>query len=284
MRDKAHAERVVMAEPIADFSALLAGELRFNDVDNRPGREARVFDLFVRWAGDETWGRWASHDQAPLWQWVALAAHLDPDRLDWQSLKLMDAARADVKRTIVEYFAGCLRIGCAGIESGRLPADRRDPIETSVVRRVHFGLYFEAQGRKLPIRFAMLSRVAAREATTGATPSLSVVGGRSGSTGSNGESTMAAASNEPAQSGRKRRRQAAPVNVPADAQQLTVEQVSVLIGLSRATVYRMVKAGTFPLPIPQGSSSAVRWARVDVDRWMLDQREGRGPRPSSRRR
>lgn len=43
------------------------------------------------------------------------------------------------------------------------------------------------------------------------------------------------------------------------------------IGLSRATIYKMVKAGTFPKPIKLGVR-AVGWLETDIDEW-LEQRE-----------
>ncbi|MCU1348976.1 MAG: AlpA family transcriptional regulator [Acidobacteria bacterium] len=42
-------------------------------------------------------------------------------------------------------------------------------------------------------------------------------------------------------------------------------------GLSRSTIYRRVKAGTFPPPIPLGGPQAVGWLRSRVVRWMDEQ-------------
>lgn len=41
------------------------------------------------------------------------------------------------------------------------------------------------------------------------------------------------------------------------------------VGLSRTSIHRMVKAGTFPKPIPI-SEGAVAWLSSDVDKWMED--------------
>lgn len=39
------------------------------------------------------------------------------------------------------------------------------------------------------------------------------------------------------------------------------------VGLSIATIYRRIKAGTFPAPIAIGSGS-VRWKQSDISAWM----------------
>jgi len=40
-----------------------------------------------------------------------------------------------------------------------------------------------------------------------------------------------------------------------------------MIGLSRASVYRMVQAGTFPQPV-RLSPGAVGWMRSEVESWL----------------
>lgn len=42
-----------------------------------------------------------------------------------------------------------------------------------------------------------------------------------------------------------------------------------MIGLSRPTLYRMVKAGTFPQPIKLGAA-AVGWLADDVSQWIAE--------------
>jgi len=44
----------------------------------------------------------------------------------------------------------------------------------------------------------------------------------------------------------------------------TVEQMS---GLSRATIYRLIKSGKFPRPLSLGTGS-VRWRQSDVIAWQ----------------
>jgi prophage regulatory protein len=44
----------------------------------------------------------------------------------------------------------------------------------------------------------------------------------------------------------------------------TVEK---LAGISRATIYRMIKAGKFPRPVSIGTG-AVRWKQSDVTAWQ----------------
>jgi prophage regulatory protein len=38
-------------------------------------------------------------------------------------------------------------------------------------------------------------------------------------------------------------------------------------GISRATIYRMMKAGKFPLPVSIGTGS-VRWKQSDITAWQ----------------
>ena len=46
------------------------------------------------------------------------------------------------------------------------------------------------------------------------------------------------------------------------------KDVVTLTGLSRTTLWRMVKAGTFPKPV-QACSKAVRlWRRADLETWL----------------
>ena len=45
----------------------------------------------------------------------------------------------------------------------------------------------------------------------------------------------------------------------------TVEKLS---GLSRATIYRLIKSGKFPRPLSIGTGS-VRWRQSDIIAWQL---------------
>jgi prophage regulatory protein len=46
------------------------------------------------------------------------------------------------------------------------------------------------------------------------------------------------------------------------------------IGLSRPTVYRMMKAGTFPQQVKLGAA-AVGWLRVEVEQWIGERARAR---------
>ena len=48
---------------------------------------------------------------------------------------------------------------------------------------------------------------------------------------------------------------------------LTRRQVEVLTGLARSTLYRMMRAGTFPNPIRVGQR-AVRWLESEILAWI----------------
>lgn len=46
-------------------------------------------------------------------------------------------------------------------------------------------------------------------------------------------------------------------------------EVEAVTGLSRASIYSKIKAGTFPLPVRLGSNS-VAWRADDVDEWIAN--------------
>ncbi|MGN6383169.1 MAG: helix-turn-helix transcriptional regulator [Dyella sp.] len=46
------------------------------------------------------------------------------------------------------------------------------------------------------------------------------------------------------------------------------------IGLSRPTVYRMMKAGTFPQQVRLGAA-AVGWLRAEVEQWIAERARAR---------
>ena len=48
---------------------------------------------------------------------------------------------------------------------------------------------------------------------------------------------------------------------------LRIADVRAATGLSRATVWRMVKAGTFPAPVALGKR-AIGWRREAVESWV----------------
>ena len=49
---------------------------------------------------------------------------------------------------------------------------------------------------------------------------------------------------------------------------LRMPEVEATTGLSRSTVYRRVKAGTFPPPIPLGGPHVVGWLQSHIVEWM----------------
>ena len=58
---------------------------------------------------------------------------------------------------------------------------------------------------------------------------------------------------------------------------LRLRDVIRVVGLSRPTVYRMVKAGTFPAQV-QLSAATVGWLRSEVEQW-INERQRRGSMP-----
>lgn len=48
---------------------------------------------------------------------------------------------------------------------------------------------------------------------------------------------------------------------------IRLPSVSTRVGLSRATIYRLLKAGAFPAPVRIGARS-VAWRASDIDAWV----------------
>jgi prophage regulatory protein len=48
---------------------------------------------------------------------------------------------------------------------------------------------------------------------------------------------------------------------------LPIKAVTERTGLSKATIYRAMNAGTFPRPVPV-SAASVRWLSSEIDDWM----------------
>lgn len=59
----------------------------------------------------------------------------------------------------------------------------------------------------------------------------------------------------------------------ADTMILRMPQVIEKTGLARATVYKLVKGGSFPKPLKLGAR-AVGWRVADVQRWLESRPEG----------
>ncbi len=47
-----------------------------------------------------------------------------------------------------------------------------------------------------------------------------------------------------------------------------LREVSILVGLSRATIYRLIKQGDFPAGVPLTGNRAVGWSESDLAHWM----------------
>jgi prophage regulatory protein len=56
---------------------------------------------------------------------------------------------------------------------------------------------------------------------------------------------------------------------------LRLTQVCEAVGLSRASIWRMVRCGDFPAPFKIGLR-AVAWSVVEVDQWLADRMAERG--------
>jgi prophage regulatory protein len=61
---------------------------------------------------------------------------------------------------------------------------------------------------------------------------------------------------------------------PVSDAMLRMQEVKALTGLSRSTIWRMVKGGDFPSPIPIGKR-ARGWPSGDIARWRSDRANAR---------
>ncbi len=68
--------------------------------------------------------------------------------------------------------------------------------------------------------------------------------------------------------------------IPSETREATVErqrflkisEVVDLVGVSRATIYRMIDSGAFPRPV-RVSAMRVVWVKAEIDAWMRDMAE-----------
>lgn len=54
--------------------------------------------------------------------------------------------------------------------------------------------------------------------------------------------------------------------MPGPDRLLRLRDVAFLVGLSKATIYRKLKAGEFPRPVASGAS--VRWKESEIGAWI----------------
>ena len=60
---------------------------------------------------------------------------------------------------------------------------------------------------------------------------------------------------------------------PPPRRLLRIHDVTATTGLSRSTIYRQMKAGTFPAQV-RASARVVAWRREDIDTWLDDLHTG----------
>lgn len=61
------------------------------------------------------------------------------------------------------------------------------------------------------------------------------------------------------------------IAIHPDAILLRLPEVVALLGLSSATIHRMMNSGEFPRPVPI-SRRSVRWERASVEAWLDERR------------
>ena len=66
------------------------------------------------------------------------------------------------------------------------------------------------------------------------------------------------------------------VNIPIGNRLLKRPEVELKTGLSRASIYLAIRAGTFPAPIAIGPNR-VAWLEAEIDQWIVDKAIARKP-------
>lgn len=66
------------------------------------------------------------------------------------------------------------------------------------------------------------------------------------------------------------------VNIHIGNRLLKRPEVEAKTGLSRASIYSAIRAGTFPEPIPIGPNR-VAWLEAEVDQWIAEKAAARKP-------
>ncbi len=61
---------------------------------------------------------------------------------------------------------------------------------------------------------------------------------------------------------------------------LTRQQIEEITGLTRSTIYRLMRSGQFPEPIRIGPR-AVRWPQSEIEAWIADRPRATGDRPAA---
>lgn len=62
-------------------------------------------------------------------------------------------------------------------------------------------------------------------------------------------------------------------------QLLTRTEVERRVGLKRSALYRMMRAGQFPLPLKIGAR-AVRWPSSEIEAWLVSRPRATGDHPA----
>ena len=61
---------------------------------------------------------------------------------------------------------------------------------------------------------------------------------------------------------------------------LTRQQIEEITGLTRSTIYRLMRSGQFPEPIRIGPR-AIRWPQSEIESWIADRPRATGDRPAA---
>ena len=69
------------------------------------------------------------------------------------------------------------------------------------------------------------------------------------------------------------------MNIQSDERMLRRRSVERMTGLSKSTLYRLIKQGSFPPPL-RLTAKAVRWRRDEINEWLSGRPRGGGQNTS----
>ena len=244
--------------PLADFEHLSKGVLAFPAEVNGPNRKPHPLATVIRWADAETWRAWAAVDSAELWQVIALHLYLEPKGLNWERL-LHIADREYAGKSVATLFERRYRRACEHLPSGNLPSVEAQELGRSLVRLADFAEWARVNRIPLPAHFPRAAAAGPLEAPPVAsqapTPAPRIDAAQAVA------SVAVPAPALPAKARNPRALAKAPEGYMRQADLLTI------VPFSAATLWRKVKAGTFPAPI-RLSAGVTAWRRADVEAWL----------------
>ena len=219
-----------MSTKVPDPEVLSRGKVQLLAEDHPSYRS--TLDMVLRFgmelADESTWHRWFQFRHVELWQAVALQLHMDPDRGPWEKLSIL--LLEEDRLTPQHLFCDRLRQAMLYIKRGSLPiVEAGDRPSRAKVHLWNFATWCDDIGLPCPVQMPRHDPKPAKLAKApAATPAPQ------------------------------------PPGVPSDY--LRAKDLEPLLPFSVSTLWRHVKEGRFPRPVPL-SRGVTAWRRDDYEAW-----------------